>query len=268
MMINNKALGFALAGLIVLPGCLHVPTYKAKSLKNLNDNFVYREIKNNIVFQAKCLTHGEIYYLFGEHTQALLETTEIVYCSIHNLSGQEYVLSLKNENFSPLPMGDIKKLIKTSSIDRLGSVPLFFMAGSGIALTTIGTITLASKGCAGLLTCPFFLWWYAGIWVVALGGLSSGMHTFFTTSILSCTVIPLVFFGKSIVMNHRISKDLKEKMLRCEEFIKSGDMREGLIFVKAPDYNHQFSVMMQEKNNSRNKIIFDVNLAANAKIMQ
>src|SRR5579871_6659790 len=102
MNMNSKVIGFALAGLVFLPGCLHVPTYKAKPLKDLNDNFVYREIKNNIVFQAKCLTHGEIYYLFGDRTKELLKTTEIIYCSIHNLSGQDYVFSLKNQSFSAL----------------------------------------------------------------------------------------------------------------------------------------------------------------------
>lgn len=253
-MMNNKALGLALAGLILLPGCLHVPTYKAKPLKDLNDNFVYREIKNNIVFQAKCLTHGEIYYLFGDHTKELLRTTEIIYCSIHNLSNQDYILSLKNQNFSPLSSNTIKQLLKTSSSGRLAT-------GVGAVGTAYALFLGSVFNVPGLM----------GAYIV-------GTHIAFGIPHLLVFGPPIVFiigalpfFGKgikSIIMNNRINRDLNEKMLNDNAVIKSGNTLSGLIFVKASEYKPQFNLMLQEKSNLKNKIIFDIDLAANAKIMQ
>ena len=259
--MNNKVLGFALAGLVFLPGCLRVPSYKAKPLHTLNDNFVYREIKSSIVFQAKCLTHGEIYYLFGDHTKELLRTTEIIYCSIHNLSSQDYGLTLKNQNFSPLSMRNIKKLIKNNTANGFKEAAIASGGSYGVLAIPIIVLRLLIKATP----------------TTAVATVANAYATIFNLIYL-CGILPVVaivvampFLGKAIksmIMNHRITKDLNEKILHDNTVIKSGTVREGLIFVKNSDYNPQFNVMMQEKNNHHNKIVFDVDVAINAKIMQ
>lgn len=246
MKINGKIIGFVLAGLVMLPGCLRVPTYKAKPLNVLNNNFAYREIKNNIVFQAKCLAHGEIYYLFGERTKELLKSTEIIYCSVHNISNQDYIFSLKNKHFSPLSVPQVTQLIKTSSAGRLATG---IAGGTGISVVANGLF-------AGGLC----------LWLGGYAGLVIPYQLIFGVPI-AFTFGSLIFFGKgikSMIMNSRIKKDLNEKMLQDNVIIKSGDKHDGLIFVKASDYTSHFTMMMHEKNNHKNRIVFDVDLSTDA----
>src|SRR5690606_10355437 len=109
-----------------------VPTYKSKSLSILQNNFTYREIKNNIVVQSKRLTEEEVCYLFDVRAQELLKSVEIIHCSIHNLSSQDYVFSPHNEGFSPLSVNEVMRLIKTSSIGRMATG---IVGGTGISLS-------------------------------------------------------------------------------------------------------------------------------------
>jgi hypothetical protein len=246
--------------LVMLPGCLRVPTYTAKPMNVLNDNFTYHAVKKGVVFQAKRLTLDEINYLFDERAKGLLGSTEIIYCSIPNISNQDYVLSLQNEDFLPLRVHEVKRLMKTNSGKRLELVPVFLVAGTAIGLSAIGMATLALAG-APLLGFPyFFQWWYVGIWALGLGHVNYGGRLLSGISLLACVTVPLVYFGKSIVMNSRISRDLKEKMLQGNELIKSGEVGQGLIFIRTADYKPQLSITMHEKNNSKNKIVFDVDL--------
>jgi len=243
MKLNGKSVGLLLAGLVLLPGCMRVPSYKPKSLQSIG-GFTYRSIEKGVVLQAKCLTEEEIYSLFDDRAKELTESVEIIHCSIHNLSKQDYIFSPKNKNFAPLSINEVTRLIKTSSVGRIATG---IVGGMGISLSA----NVLFLGGVCLLVGPMGC-------VIVPGQLIFGLPIAFT-------IASLPFFGKagkSIVMNHRIKKDLKEKMFHKKVVIKSGDTREGLIFVKKSYYQPDFAMTLLEKNNQNNKLIFDIDLAS------
>ncbi len=244
--MHKKNIGFLLAGLLVLPGCLNVPTYKSKSLRVLHNNFSYRQMTNNVVLQAGRLTTYDIEYLFGTRAEQLLCSTEIIHCSIHNLSKHDYVFSTHDQNFSSLSAEQTARLIKTSSTCRIATG---IFGGIGISAATNGTIIGGAIACMALGLVPSFL------------GLAAPYAIVFGLPLVAI-VGALPFFGKaakSMIMNRRIKKDLRSKIL-TDTIIKSGDTYEGLIFVKSSDYSPQFDLTVHEKGNVQNSITFDVDL--------
>ena len=134
---------------------------------------------------------------------------------------------------------EVKRLIKTSSAGRWAIVEgIYVLANSPVLL------------------CSYFLY-TPSIPYALIFGLP-----------IAVNIIASLFIGKTIksaIMNRRISKDLKEKIFRNNMIIKSGDKYEGLIFVKSSDYTPQFSATVREKDNRKNKIVFDVDVHASFK---
>jgi hypothetical protein len=239
MKSDGKIIAFLLVGLAVLPGCLQVPVYKIKPLTDLHTHFSYSEIKNNIVFQVRQLADTEIEHLFDGRAIELLKSVTVLHCSIHNLSKTNYIFSVDNNHFSALSSNQIIRLLKTSSTGRIATGTF---GGIGTAMTATG----AFLGCLVLIE-PMFL-------VAAPYAVIFGVP-------LVTTIFALPFFGKAIksaVMNHRIKKDLNNKIITSNMLIPSGDVISGLMFIKSTDYTPEFSLMVHEQHNQTNKIVFDV----------
>jgi len=235
--VNKVNIRFLLAGLVLLPGCIRVPSYNRKPLKSISDSFTYYGVEKNIIVQVKRLTEDNIQYLFGSRSQQKDDSFEVIYLSVHNISPIPYLLFAADIDCTMLPYKEVIKRLKTSSITRLvGSiVPIHVIAYPSAYLLVSGAF----------LSVPIAA--YAGI-SLAIAGVGLG---------LACVGAGI----KSIVMNTHISKDIKEKIVPKKVIIKSGDHYEGLIFVKSSDYKPQFKVTMHEYNNNECKIIFDVNLS-------
>lgn len=243
MKSKRSVWGLFLAVLVLLPGCLHVPTYQCKPLKNVSAAFTCRGVKNNVIVQAKRLNKEEIYSLFDTRNHELDKALEVIYLSVDNFSNVRYALSPKNIDLSMLSRQKIVHLMKTNSatgvVGGVGGVivvggtflGIFWAALCGVGLTSEGSILAVLGSCV----------------VLAAASLAAGV----THSI------------KSMIMNKRIKKDLKAKTLHDKVIINSGDQYEGLIFVKSSDYNPQFTVTMHEKDNAKNSITFDVDLQQN-----
>ncbi len=239
--MNKKSIGFLLAGLLLLPGCLNVPRYKSQSLQTLPNNFTYWGMEDNVVLQSKRLTVEEIEHLFGVRAEHLLPSVEIIHCSIHNLSRKNYIFSAQNQDFTSLSVHQVTRLIKTSSTGRIATG---IFGGIGISAVSNGAVIGAA---AVLIPALSVAVPYAVIFGLPLMAIVGG----------------LPFYGKAIksmVMNHRINKDLQNKMITTDVIIKSGDKYEGLIFVKTADYSPQFNLTMHEKWNVQNSITFEVDL--------
>ena len=241
MEITKKMIGFLLVGLVLLPGCMSVPTYRAKSLNVLPNDFAYRETKNNVVFRAKRLRSAEIYSLFGMRVEKLAAYVEIIHCSMHNFSNKDYIFSAENKEFQSLSIHDALQLMSTSSAGRLATG---VASGIGVSSTTNGLfiIGMCSVFPHFAIAAPYAL--IFGFPFVAIIG-------------------ALPFFGKgikSMVMNERIEKDLQNKMITGDMIVYSGEKYEGLIFVKFSDYKPEFTVTIHEENKESNSITFDVNL--------
>jgi len=236
-MKNSKSIfGAFLALLVLLPGCiLHVPRYTRQPLSIVGDHFTYNEIQENLNVQVKQLSSLDTYYLFNDWNKEFLRRNgiRIVYFSIHNLSNNNYMISPYDIDLKQVSYKDIDRLMKkTSSTGR------FVIAGfSGL---------LNSAACA-LATIP------NGIAIVygTIGALAT-----------SFIFYPALVQGiKSVVMNRRINKDLKDKTLHEKTILNSGDHYEGLIFVKSSDYKSQFSITMHEKDNVEKSITFNIDLS-------
>ena len=235
-----RFLGLFLAALAFLPGCMHVPTYQCKSLKSVNHHCTYRGAEKNVIVRAKRLSRADKRALFGNHSKLILyNDLQVIYVSMHNLSGVHYLVSPTDIDLPMMPYHDVARLMKTSSINRLtGCV----VSGASTTGAVYGSFVFGM-----LFQLPML-----GYGVLAIGIASAGMAlTFFGTSI------------KSIVMNSRIKKDLAEKVLHGLVAIPSGEQYEGLVFVKASDYTPQFVVTMHEKDDVKNSITFDVDLRQN-----
>jgi len=224
-----RLIGFFLAGLVLLPGCLKVPAYKCRSLESINDHCTYRGIEKNVIVRAKRLRRFEKNYLFDERISD--NGLQVVYISIHNLNNKSYVFSGDDINVRQMCYQDVIKLRqKTSSFVRL--------AGGACASVYCMTCVKIVFG-VGAVAAPLV---YV---IIPLGALAV---TFLTRGI------------KSIVMNNRIAKDIKEKIIDEPVVIPSGGQYEGLVFIKTSDYTPQFTLALQEKDAVNNTITFNVDL--------
>src|SRR5579863_6851716 len=240
MNCNKSFFGLFLAALIILPGCMRVPTYQCKPLKLANNHCVYRDTEKNVIVQTKLLSKEDKSALFGDRSASIHNNDiQVIHLSINNLSNVKYLLSPADIDLPIMSCRDVEKLMKTSSVGR-------FTRGIGFGAVGAGAI---GWGVTGPMLCDSIAIAYV---CLPLG-------------VVAATAA-LTFFGKSIksmIMNRRISKDLKEKMLHDKANINSGDHYEGLIFVKSLDYTPQFSVQLREKNNRTHSITFDVDLRQN-----
>jgi hypothetical protein len=242
MKSNGKIIAFLLVGLAVLPGCLQVAVYKIKPLTDLHTHFSYSEIKNNIVFQVRQLADTEIAYLFDDRAIELLKSVTVLHCSIHNLSKNNYIFSVQNDDFSPLSSNHIIKLLKTSSTGRVAT-------GIFGGIGTAGVASVALVGWFFLTNVVFTTFIRHAAYGIAFG------------APLITTIFAVPFFGKAIKsasMNRRIKKDLNNKIITSNMLIPSGDVLSGLMFIKSTDYTPEFSLMVHEQHNQTNKIVFDV----------
>lgn len=234
MKINGKIIGFFLAGLVLLPGCMHVRRYRPQSLKMLRDKTMHTETKKDLTVRVKRLTEFEKEYLFNKHIGRLEGNLfQVIYVSINNMSKIQYELrpdSIDLERVSYA--GIVKQMKKTSTAGRA----IISGLTANYAIFGAQAIVNVSSGLFLLAAGPF----------VALSGIVA--------------VVTGIRAIKSVVMNKRISSDLKEKILDEKSVIKAYDRYEGLIFVQAANYRSDFVVKMHEKDNLINVVAFDVNL--------
>ena len=238
MKLNRKVIGFFLAGLVFLPGCIRVPIYKSKPLGVFQNSCTYTDAKKGITVSAKLLNRAESSYIFDGRIESDRDI-KIIYLSIYNLSSRDYSLSSEEISLSHLSYENIvEDMRKTSSIGRLsGAVAMkalsyghiyvaqgFFAIPSGIAIALGAGVTILSF-------VPY---------VMSLAFLGSGI--------------------KSMIMNRRMHHDLQDKIVDKEVIIESGDKYEGLIFMKSGDYESRFNVALTEQYHPNNKIVFGVNL--------
>jgi len=251
-MKNHKGfLGLFLAVLVFLPGCLHVPTYRSRSLQSVSEHCAYRGFQKNVVVRAKCLSQAEKSYLFNGRSALIDDELHAIYLSIHNLGKTPYTFSYDSIQVKQVKSSDVtRSMKKTSSVGRLCGSALFaypslpivtVFAVVGVARIEIVPIVIA---CCGSLIAGGMI---GGL--VALGIVGTG----FSIAFLAQGI-------KSIVMNRRMHKDLIEKILHEPVVIKSGEQYEGPIFVKTSDYQSEFSVTMRDQNDPSNMISFDVDL--------
>jgi hypothetical protein len=242
-MKNNKSFfGLFVAALVLLPGCMRVPTYKSRPLQSVSNHCVHRDTEKNVIVQAKLLSREDKKTLFGDRSRLIRDNDiQVIHLSINNLSNVKYLFSPVDIDLSVMSCRDVEKLMKTSSVSKLAgsTVSGVFSWSSGVtAAFVIGDMSIASIPVLVVFLAPSVI----------------------------CAGIASVLFGKSIksmVMNRRISKDLREKTLHKKVIINSGGRYEGLIFVRSIDYKPQFNVAMHEKGNSKNILTFDVDLNQN-----
>jgi hypothetical protein len=229
--INGKSFGFLLAGLVLLPGCMKVPTYHAKPLKLYKNDSAYSTTKQGIVLQARCLTQVEKNCFFDRQIIPL-DGVKAIYFSMVNLSNKPCNIAPDGINVLQISLNDIKKSAKKGD-----TVP--YLAGS-----------------------------LAGGWVIALPVYCILCYFAPPTALLVAAGIALPFEGmfivqgiRSFIVNSRIDTDLRSKILYKKLIIKPGQKYERVIFVKSSDYRSDFTVTMHENGKSKNAITFDVKLS-------
>lgn len=246
-MTNNKSLFcLSLMVLVLLPGCYKVPTYRSKRLETVSADFAYRGVQENVIVQAKRLSGDDIHALFGQRADQINGSFEAIYISVHNFSPIRYQLCAADIDLIQVSCQNIVQLIKTSSITPLVRVAVSAPIGAGSLYLALISL---------MLTKGFYESFPMIIPVVGFPLLS-----------LASAGVVLVYSGKfikSLVMNSRIKKDLKDKMFQSPIAIASGGQYEGLIFVKSSDYSPTFTVTMHEKDNENSVISFDVDVRHN-----
>ena len=236
---KKKLVGLMLAGLVLLPGCIKVPTYHSKSLSTISEHVDYQEIQRGVTLRVKRLKELEKTYLFDEHMQNTADV-EIVFFSISNLSANNYSIQPVDISLNSLTHWRVRALIKNTN-----------------AITRLAGASIAAPG----------VWWYSVGIEAVLDSMGSGMGVvifLYPPLVIAATVLTgfgLTFLAtgiKSIVMNARITKDIRNKLFYKEVSIPSGGYHEGLIFVKKADYKSDFSVTLYDSFNKNNKIVFNV----------
>ncbi len=244
MKINKVSMGLFLAGLVILPGCVRVPTYRSKPLHIFKNNCAYTSTHKGITVSAKRLNRAEASYIFDDRIKNLSDT-QIIYLTVYNINSRDYIISPEDINIPYLSYTDlVKKTKKTSSFGRLTGA----VGAKAVSFTSAATINM-------LFTAPAVSV-MTGVIVLPLATVAAcvGVASYITS---------LAFLGggiKSIVMNRRIHHDLQAKIIDRNIVVESGEKYEGLIFVKSSDYRSDFTVTLYEKDNLANKITFDANL--------
>ena len=245
-MKNNKSFfGLLLVILVLLPGCYHVPSYQRKPLRRVSADFTHCAVENNVIVQAKQLTDPETQHLFGSRGETLKNQCKIIYLSVHNMSSSAYVFSPADIDLTIMSHQDVARLMKTNSINGIARIAV--SAGGAAASYYLTMLcVLAGKG-GDLEVLPIIAAGSVGLGVISIGA-------------------GLMFLGKtfkSMIMNGRMNKDLKEKIISKKVIINPGQYCDGLIFVKSSDYKPQFTVTMHEKDSFDKRITFDVDLRQN-----
>jgi hypothetical protein len=65
---------------------------------------------------------------------------------------------------------------------------------------------------------------------------------------------------KSAVMNGRLKRDLRKKIIDKEVVIKAGHSYEGLLCVASSEYSPQFNLILQSMDSARQPLIFPIEL--------
>jgi hypothetical protein len=243
---NNAFFGLFLAALVLLPGCYKIPMYRSKPLKSVSADFTYRGVENKVILQAKRLTRDDVQYLFSSRSEQLDGAVEVVYFSVHNLSSAHYELSSTDIAVPQVSYKDLARMIKTSSIGGLGRVAAGAGGVGASYYLTIASI-FAAKGYMGAFPVLIPMFGFPVVGIISAG-------------------VALIYSGKfikSMVMNSRISRDLKEKTVHKKVVIGSGQQYDGLIFVQSSDYSSTFTVTILEKDNMNNTLTFAVDLKQN-----
>lgn len=250
MELNKQTISFlSLTALVFLPGCLRVPSYKPRTLQFMHSKRMHRQVKENVILQVKELSEDERAYLFGERI-GKLENKEytMLYFSIHNLSRTYYTILSDFIDVNLIPYSKVIQQLKTSTFGRMA------ISGAGVAGATIAGVYSSEAILLSLTIAPFlmpFCLFFAP--VSAITGAVVG---------LGCAALAGTFGGKTIkssVINNRIKKDLKKKLVHENSSILAGGFYEGLIFVKTSDYKSNFTIRLHEKNTASG-IQFNVSL--------
>jgi len=247
-----RLIGFFLAGLVFLPGCMHVPAYKCQPLQSLDEHCVYRGVEKNVIVRAKVLSQDENKHFFNNYARN--DGQSVIYLSIHNISGLDYVFSGNGIGIKQIPYQEVvESMKKTSSRSR-------FVGGSMSA-----SVALPATGyaCAAFISSAMVVKTAAAAKAAILA-----MMLGYTMLIIA---VPFLVFGtaflvqgkKSITVNNRIKRDIAEKIIDEPVVVPSGGQYEGLVFVKASDYTPQFTLALQEKDSVNNTITFNVDLSQN-----
>jgi hypothetical protein len=226
--------GLVMTLLVLLPGCVHVPTYRKQSFKVINHNYDYCGMQDNITVQVKHLTQSDVYALFGVNASSL-DAMDIFYVSVYNLDEKDHYVFVKHHHDAvSVPYDKVAWLMKTSSVARISQG---IVGGTGLALTTLAVAFSVSIK-AGIMTLLFG----------APAALVLGILPFFGLSI------------KSMIMNSRIKEDLQDKVLRDGHIISSGQHYEGLIFIKSAQCRSHFDIVMCAKDTSDKDLTFNVKI--------
>jgi hypothetical protein len=238
--------GVVMALLVLLPGCVHVPTYRKQSFKVIEKHYDYCHMQNDVIVQTKRLSKGDMYALFGVRAEQLFGSVEVMYVSVNNLSNDRYVVSVINKDDLLLSHTMIKRLMKTSSAIKVVQGYAFTIGASSVACLLLAPVLLPAASVViyvGMTPAgPLVV---AGLCSVVLGGY------------LAFAFGPSI---KSICMNRRMSKDLQEKILYDPVTINSGQHYEGLIFVKKADHPSHFDIVMCAKDMNDKDLTFNVKI--------
>jgi hypothetical protein len=243
--MNKKSIGLFLAGLVILPGCISVPSYKQRTLHVFNDSSLSKQTEKGVSLHAKRLNSSEKEYLFNGRAATPLNDIEILYIAIYNLSCNDYILSPSGIELPQISYQDVLQEMKTSTVARLTGA-----AAAGAA--PLGTLAILNTPEIPFLLFPMIILCNSMAIVPLLGATLAASSIPFL-ALLATSI-------KSVVMNTRIRNDLHEKTLHQQVFIKSGNKYEGLIFVTSSDYLPNFNVTLHQKDNAENSVTFDVDL--------
>ena len=243
MKINDKKSGFLLAGLLLLPGCMSVPTYQRRSLNVFKNGCTYKYTEEGITVCVKQLDGPEKSYLLNGRLKADCDDIELLYFSIHNLNSRKYSIVPEEIGLRQITSQEVAKALKkTNSVARLSGAAV--TAGAAAApFIALAMVTPPPPGDSIILLPYVFASWIISPLLIPVG------------------LIFLAYGIKSIVMNSRISHDLTNKIMHKKTIIKSGGMYEGIICVKSSDYKEQFAMVMHEKRRPHNTIVFNIDLS-------
>jgi len=241
MKINKLFFSLIATSLLFFSACIKVPPYRHLLLKNRILKQPNNPIDQTILLQTKQLTNQEIEYLFGPNGKGLRKNTIIIAVFIDNNTAFDYVFSPQDITIKSLGYNNVTKFTKkrSSFSSRLGKIIFSLYTFSSLYSNMLQWRDEEACRQAGS----------AILFTTALTILSiPGTFTFITQGITSA------------LRNRKVNKILKEQIIDRPININSGQLYEGLIFIKPSEYQSTFTLTIHQKNQLNEKIIFNVNL--------
>lgn len=242
MFIRKLTCIFAIAGLLIVPGCKKsyysvTPHKKLPALSS--DNALFEEVNNHVTIRVKKYAQENITTLFGDYGEKLLETPAIypIQIAIDNQSNATWLISPRAIT---LPCTPQREILKRINHDNVYKNSLYLLFGGIVTAELMLTASLIMLSHGNPLAIPL-------AWLSFSLGVATPFYTHKKTA-------------QQTEHNCALTYDIARYTLNKKTTIRPGQHLNKLIFIPEEQSSSDFTITLINQDNKKEKCIFNINL--------